>query len=198
MHLSKKGEYALRGMIDLAIAHAVGRDLVQTAEIASKERISVKFLEGIFGELRVAGYLHSRRGKLGGYRLARSPHEITVGEVVRLVDGPVAPIACVSRTAYRPCSCPDEEHCGLRMLMFDVRNAISRIVDRYTLADVAEVTLRKLRRDNLPLPFHRAHPAPRAPALPSAPASAAHATTQPLGRRARDGFEEHITPDYAI
>jgi Rrf2 family protein len=194
MHLSKKGEYALRGMIDLAIAHAVGRGLVQTAEIAAKERISVKFLEGIFGELRIAGYLQSRRGKQGGYQLARHPREIAVGEIVRLVDGPLAPIACVSQTAYCPCTCPDEEHCGLRMLMMDVRNAISRIVDRYTLADVAEVTLRKLRRDGLPLPFQP----PAAPVPPPATVPASRTTTPSPSRRSRDGFEENLTPDYAI
>jgi len=82
--------------------------------------------------------------------------EITIGQVVRLIDGPLAPIGCVSQTAYEKCTCPDEEHCGLRMLMLDVRNAIAGILDRYTLADVVEVTLRKLRRDGLPLPFSNA------------------------------------------
>ena len=75
---------------------------------------------------------------------------------MRLIDGPLAPIGCVSQTAYEKCSCPDETHCGLRMLMLDVRNAIAGIVDRYTLADVVEVTLRKMRRDNVPLPFSSA------------------------------------------
>jgi DNA-binding IscR family transcriptional regulator len=73
--------------------------------------------------------------------------------VARLIDGPLAPIACVSQTAYERCSCPDEEHCGLRMLMLDVRNAISNILDRFTLADVVEVTMRKLRKDKVAIPF---------------------------------------------
>ena len=73
--------------------------------------------------------------------------EINYGQVVRLIDGPLAPIACVSQTAYARCTCPDEAHCGLRMLMLDVRNAIANVLDRYTLADIVEVTLRKLRRD---------------------------------------------------
>jgi len=73
--------------------------------------------------------------------------------VVRLIDGPLAPIRCVSQVAYERCTCPDEEHCGLRMVMLDVRNAISNILDRFSLADVVEVTLRKMRRNNVPLPF---------------------------------------------
>ena len=103
--------------------------------------------------LKAAGYVASRRGKHGGYLWARPPENISVGQVVRLIDGPLAPIACVSQTAYERCSCPDEEHCGLRMLMLDVRNAISNVLDRYTLADVVEVTMRKLRKDKVPLPF---------------------------------------------
>ena len=73
--------------------------------------------------------------------------EINFGQVVRLIDGPLAPIACVSQSAYARCTCPDEAHCGLRMLMLDVRNAIANVLDRYTLANIVEITLRKLRRD---------------------------------------------------
>ena len=76
-----------------------------------------------------------------------------MGKVIRLIDGPLAPISCVSVTAYERCSCPDEDHCGLRMLMLDVRNAIARILDRYVLADVVGITLRKMRRDGVPIPF---------------------------------------------
>src|ERR1700745_40233 len=104
-------------------------------------------------QLKAAGYLQSRRGKHGGYLLARPPENICIGEVIRLIDGPLAPIACVSQTAYERCTCPDEDHCGLRMLMLDVRNAIARILDRYVLADVVGITLRKMRRDNVPIPF---------------------------------------------
>jgi hypothetical protein len=70
-----------------------------------------------------------------------------------LIDGPLAPIACVSQTAYTRCTCPDEDHCGLRMLMLDVRTAIIKILDRYTLADIVEITLRKMRRDKVSPPF---------------------------------------------
>jgi Rrf2 family protein len=153
MKLSKKGEYALRALIDLGIAREVGRELVQLTELADNQQIPVKFLEQIMLELREAKFVESRRGKFGGYLLAQPPADITMGSVVRALEGPLAPIACVSQTAYERCTCPDEDHCGLRMLMMDVRNAIAGILDRYTVADVVEVTLRKLRRDKLPLPF---------------------------------------------
>jgi Rrf2 family protein len=153
MKLSKKGEYALRSLINLGIAGEVGRSLVQASELAESEQLPVKFLEQILQALKEAGFVVSARGKFGGYRLAKPASQIKIGEVIRLIDGPLAPIGCVSQTAYAKCTCPDEEHCGLRMLMLDVRNAIAGILDRYTLADVVEITLRKLRRDNLPLPF---------------------------------------------
>lgn len=153
MKLSKKGEYALRSLINLGIAAEVGRSLVQVSELAANEQLPIKFLEQILQALKEDGLVESARGKFGGYRLARPMKEITIGQVVRLIDGPLAPIGCVSQSAYSKCTCPDEDHCGLRMLMLDVRNAIAGILDRYTLADVVEVTLRKLRRDGLPLPF---------------------------------------------
>ncbi len=131
----------------------MGRPLLQVNELASKEDLPVKFLEQILMQLKAAGYLQSRRGKHGGYLLARRPEDIQIGQVVRLIDGPLAPIRCVSQVAYERCTCPDEEHCGLRMVMLDVRNAISNILDRFSLADVVEVTLRKMRRNNVPLPF---------------------------------------------
>ena len=153
MKISKRGEYALRALIDFGLAEALGRPLLQVSELAAKEDLPIKFLEQILMQLKAAGYLESRRGKHGGYLLARPPENICIGQVIRLIDGPLAPIACVSQTAYERCSCPDEEHCGLRMLMLDVRNAITNILDRYTLADVVEVTVRKLRKDKMPLPF---------------------------------------------
>lgn len=156
MKLSKRGEYALRSLINLGIAAEVGRGLVRVSELAASEQLPVKFLEQILQLLKEAGFVRSERGKFGGYRLARPMREVRIGEVIRLIDGPLAPISCVSHTAYEKCSCPDEAHCGLRMLMLDVRNAIAGILDRYTLADVVEVTLRKLRRDGLPLPFAEA------------------------------------------
>lgn len=153
MHTSKRCEYGLRALIDIALAHEHGRAVLPIAEIAEHERIPVKFLEQILLQLKEAGYLESKRGKHGGYALARSPKKIRMGEIVRLVDGPLAPISCVSKTAYEPCSCPDEEHCGLRLLMLEVRNSIAAILDRETLHDVVAKTVRHLRRDGSALPF---------------------------------------------
>lgn len=153
MRLTKRGEYALRAMIDLGIAQEAGRELVQIAEIADYENIPIKFLEAILVELKEAGFLDSKRGKHGGYFLARPMDTIMLGGVIRKIEGPLAPIGCVSQNFYEKCSCPDEDHCGLRMLMLDVRNAIANILDNYSLAQVVEITLRKMRRDKVPLPF---------------------------------------------
>jgi Rrf2 family protein len=157
MKLSKRGEYALRALIDLGIASELGWPMLQISELAAKEKLPIKFLEQIFAQLKAAEYVKSRRGKFGGYSLARPMKRIKFGAVIRLIDGPLAPIRCVSQISYARCSCPDENHCGLRILMFDVRNAISTILDRYTLADIVEITLRKYRRDKITPPFlHRA------------------------------------------
>lgn len=159
MNLSKRGEYALRALIDLGIASELGWPMLQISELAAKEKLPIKFLEQIFAQLKAAGYVKSRRGKFGGYSLARPTSQIKFGAVIRLIDGPLAPIRCVSQTSYARCSCPDEIHCGLRMLMLDVRNAISTLLDRFTLADIVEITLRKYRRDKVAPPFlHRSIP----------------------------------------
>ncbi len=153
MKLSKRGEYALRALIDLGIAAELGRPILQISELAAKEKLPVKFLEQIFTQLKSAGYVASKRGKLGGYSLAKPMHRIKFGAVIRVIDGPLAPIPCVSQTAYERCTCPDEAHCGLRMLMLDVRNAIAKILDRYSLDVIVGITLRKLRRDKVATPF---------------------------------------------
>ncbi|MCX6982750.1 MAG: Rrf2 family transcriptional regulator [Verrucomicrobia bacterium] len=149
MKLSKKGEYALRALLDLTMAQALDRALVPLSALAEAQKMPATFLEQILAELRHAGFLSSTRGKYGGYSLARPASKIHIGEIVRLIDGPLAPIGCASVTAYERCSCPDEAHCGLRLIMMDVRNAISNVLDRYTLAQLAEVTLQHLRRDGL-------------------------------------------------
>lgn len=153
MQLSKKAEYALRAMIHLGMASELGVSTISGSEMAEANRLPLKFVERILQELRGAGYIETRRGKMGGYALAKPPASIRMGDLVRLIDGRLAPIGCASETAYEACSCPDEEHCGLRMLMIDVRNAIANILDRYTLAQVVEVTLRKMRRDGIAPPF---------------------------------------------
>ena len=147
MQLSKKAEYGLRAVINLGIAQAEGRERVSAGMLARADNLPLKFLEQILLQLRGAGFVDTQRGKHGGYFLARSPKEIRMGDLVRLLDGALSPIACASSSAYERCSCPDETHCGLRMLMIDVRNAITGILDRYTLHDVVDITLRKIRRD---------------------------------------------------
>lgn len=140
-------------MINLGIATEVGRVTVPGAELAEANRLPLKFVERILQELREAGLVETVRGKFGGYALAKPAVEIGIGQIVRLMDGRLAPICCASENAYQPCTCPDEDHCGLRMVMIDVRNAIANILDRYTVAQVVEVTLRKMRRDGIVPPF---------------------------------------------
>ena len=138
MRLSKRGEYGLRAMINLADAAEPGKPypMLQIRDISERENIPSKFLEQILLTLKNAGLLQSKMGFGGGYYLAKSPAEINLGQIVRLLDGPLAPIRCVSQMAYEPCGCPDEATCGLRMVMGDVRNAIAGILDNTTLADV--------------------------------------------------------------
>lgn len=155
MRISKRGEYALRALIDLGVAQEIGRPLVQIGELARQENLPVKFLEAILVQLKELGYLESKRGKQGGYALAKPMDTIRIGDVIRKLEGPLAPIACVSQNFYERCTCPDEAHCGLRMLMLDVRNAIAGILDRHTLSQVVEITLRKMRRDGVKSPFDR-------------------------------------------
>ena len=145
MRLSKRGEYGLRAMIDLATQldfpdnHASPNgNVVQIKEIAERQHIPSKFLEQILLTLKNAGFLHSRMGVGGGYYLAKPIDEISLGQIFRVLDGPLAPIGCVSHMAYEPCGCPDEKTCGLRMVMLDVRNAIADILDGTTLADVIQ------------------------------------------------------------
>ena len=139
MRLSKRGEYGLRAMIILAHAFNESPDaMVQIKDISAQEKIPGKYLEQILLALKNAGILQSRMGIGGGYYLARQPIDINLGQIIRILDGPLAPIRCVSQMAYEPCGCPDERTCGLRMVMGDVRNAIADILDNTTLADVTE------------------------------------------------------------
>ena len=140
MRLSKRGEYGLRAMIMLAGFPHPGAPLpvVQIKEISEREKIPGKYLEQILLSLKNAGLLHSKMGVGGGYYLAKPPSEITLGQIFRVLDGPLAPIRCVSQMAYEPCGCPDEQTCGLRLVMGDVRNAISDILDHTSLADVTK------------------------------------------------------------
>jgi Rrf2 family protein len=144
MKFSKKSEYALRALLELTANY--GQNLVQRHDIAYRQNIPIEFLEQILLALKNAGLLASRRGVSGGYTLIKPPDEITVGQVIRILDGPLAPIGCVSKTAYQKCSdCPyaDKVACPIQSVMLGVRNAIAGILDNYTLKDFAAVT-RKL------------------------------------------------------
>ena len=193
MNLSKKAEYALRSMIHLGIATELGLPTVSGSDLAEANRLPLKFVERILQELREAGLVETKRGKLGGYALATEGDKIRIGDLVRLMDGRLAPICCASEFAYQRCTCPDEDHCGLRMLMIDVRNAIANILDRYTLAQVVEVTLRKMRRDGVPPPFSNL-PGARADVGPvhrkADPADGFLAGLSQLATSARDEHEQ--------
>jgi Rrf2 family protein len=153
MKVSKRGEYALRALIDLGIAQELGRPLLRAQEIVARENLPKGFLDQILMQLRKAGYIGTKRGKYGGYFLSMPMDSISIGQVVRLIDGPLAPIRCVSQSKYEKCSCPDENTCGLRTLMLEVRNAIANILDRHTLADTVRSTMAKMRSCGNPLPY---------------------------------------------
>ena len=134
MRLSKRSEYGIRALINIASREEL--EMARIAEIAEQEKISVKFLEQILLTLKNTGFLQSKPGRGGGYYLGKPATSILLGQIVRILDGPLAPIRCVSETAYESCGCPSEADCGLRLVMLDVRNAISDILDNTTLADV--------------------------------------------------------------
>jgi Rrf2 family protein len=133
--MSRKARYALRALYALSADDTRGPVLI--ADLAEREKIPRKFLEAILLELKNAGVLKSKKGKGGGYSLARSPDRITMGEVIRVIDGPLAPIPCVSERSFVRCEeCVDETTCGTRQVMKKVRDAIAVILDGTTLADV--------------------------------------------------------------
>ena len=135
--LTQRSRYALRAMLFLAEAPAGGPP-VSMARIAEAVNVPRKFLELILAELRAADLIVSTRGKMGGYRLARARHLISLGDIVRLIEGPLALVPCVSRTAYRPCGdCHDEATCAIRHAMMRVRDETARILDGTSLADAA-------------------------------------------------------------
>ncbi len=137
MRLSKRSEYGVRALLQLS-SHLGEETAVSIKWIADTEAIPLRFLEQILLMLKNAGLLNSRKGANGGYYLARPAHEISLGSIIRVLDGPLAPVKCVSQMAYEPCDCADENTCGLHMVMQDVRDAIVAILDRTTLADLAQ------------------------------------------------------------
>src|SRR5439155_12241172 len=131
----RKGKYGLKALVHLSSLPA-GKS-APVAEIAEKNQISKKFLDGIMAELRNAGIVHSHYGREGGFSLARPAKEIMVGHVVRVLDGPLAPIPCASRSYYQKCAdCVDEDRCSVRLMMLDVRNAMAAILDQRSVAEM--------------------------------------------------------------
>ena len=136
--LTKKGKYGLKAMVYLA-QFPPGRP-VPVVEIASTQQIPKKFLDAILSELRNAGFVNSKMGKGGGYMLARTASQISVGEIIRVIDGPLAPLPCASKTRYRRCDdCLDETKCAVRLVMLDAQRALSQVLDSCTLAQMREM-----------------------------------------------------------
>jgi len=134
MRISKKGEYALRAMIYLSLNYEKGP--AQIYDISEREKIPKKFLEQILLGLKKAGLLQSKRGIGGGYSLIKPPKAITLAQIIRIIDGPLAPLGCVSQWAH--ISCPEERNCGLKQVMLEVRNAIAQVLENVTFDDVCK------------------------------------------------------------
>ena len=133
--LTMKGKYGLKAMVHLAGVEPGKPELISA--VAEENTISKKFLDAILNELRGAGLVRSKKGKGGGYMLAKPASKITVGEIIRVLDGPLAPIDCASRNFYRRCTdCTDQETCPVRRLMLEVRDAMARILDDRSLAEM--------------------------------------------------------------
>lgn len=138
MKLSVRGEYALRALIVLGLDYIEGDSVVRIQEISTRQNIPKRFLEQILNDLKSAGVLESKRGITGGYRLKRSPENITLAEVIRHIEGPLAPVSCVSERFYEKCSCPNEDKCAIRSVMKEVRDAIVKILEDVTVAQMCE------------------------------------------------------------
>jgi len=136
MKLSLRGEYALRALIVLGLHQ--GEDVVRIQTISEQQNIPKRFLEQILNDLKTAGILESKRGLAGGYRLKLAPEQITLARVIRLIEGPLAPVSCVSENFYEKCTCPDESRCGIRSIMQEVRDAIVKILEQVTLAQLCD------------------------------------------------------------
>ena len=136
MPISTKGEYAARALLHLALAHKEGTP-VKTADIAREQSIPKKYLEQILLLFKKQGLVQSKPGLHGGYCLAKPPGEITMAQVVRIVDGPLAPVRCVSKTAYARCTCAIEATCALRTVWQEARDAVAKVLEEVTLEEVA-------------------------------------------------------------
>jgi Rrf2 family protein len=136
MKLSLRGEYALRALLVLGLNY--GDSVVRIQTISEHQNIPKRFLEQILNDLKSAGIVQSRRGVSGGYRLTRKPEEITLAAVVRHIEGALAPVSCVSERFYEKCSCPDESRCAIRSVMKEIREAVVKIAERVTVAQLCE------------------------------------------------------------
>jgi Rrf2 family protein len=134
MKLSLRGEYALRALLVLGLNY--GQPVTKIQTISEQQNIPKRFLEQILNELKSGGFVTSRRGVAGGYRLARPPEEITLAAVVRHMEGALAPISCVSERFYEKCSCPDEARCAIRSAMKEIREAVIQVAERITVAEL--------------------------------------------------------------
>ena len=141
--LTRKGKYGLKALVYLAGLPA--GQLAFVTDIARANNIPKKFLDAILSDLRNAGFVQSRKGKLGGYMLARPPENIQIGHVVRVLDGPLAPFPCASRTVYVACEDCDVATRQVRHLMLEVRNAIAEVLDQTSLAQMRVLGLPSLR-----------------------------------------------------
>lgn len=135
MKLSLRGEYGLRAL--LVLAQNEDHSLVRIQKISKQQNIPQRYLEQILNDLRMAGFVQSKRGVTGGYRLARPADQITVAAVVRHLEGALAPVSCVSQNFYKKCSCPDELRCPIRSVMKEIREAIVQVAEKVTLAEMA-------------------------------------------------------------
>jgi Rrf2 family protein len=142
--LTMKGKYGLKAMVHLAGLEP--QELASGLDISEINRIPKKFLDAILAQLREAGLVETKKGKGGGYRLARSPSKIMAGDIVRVLDGPLAPILCASRTAYRKCQdCRDPRSCEVRLVMTAARDAIAEVLDNRSLADMRAASAKEAR-----------------------------------------------------
>ncbi len=135
--LSKKTQYAFKALIYLAEKKAQGPVLI--SEVSKKKKIPLKFLENILLELKKAGILDSKKGKGGGYFFAVDPHDVKMAAIIRLIDGPIALLPCVSLNFYERCKNCDEKNCGLSVAMIEVRDASLKILEKKTVADIANL-----------------------------------------------------------
>jgi Rrf2 family protein len=136
MKLSLRGEYALRALVVLGLNY--DQHVLRIQTISEQQNIPKRFLEQILNDLKSAGIVESRRGMAGGYRLSKSPDQISLALVIRHIEGPLAPVSCVSEKFYSRCTCPDEAKCGIRSIMKEVREAIVKILEGVSVAELCQ------------------------------------------------------------